>query len=83
MNLVNASIVHKVTCKCTSKHVPNPTKYFSVEFDGHTEYLCPTTALNLEGLLIEYKRYAGEVPGSVLKRYSHFVRRLARDLATW
>lgn len=81
MYLVNTE--NKVYCQCTTKHVPKPTQYFYVELHGNRIVLCPTTAMNLDKLLLEYKRYSGEVPGEILKHYSKFVRGLARDLAVW
>lgn len=64
------------TCECTTKHVPKPVVF--IEREGKN--LCPTTACNLDHLLLEWYRHAGEPPGSITKHYSAFVRSLARSI---
>lgn len=77
------SLANIVVCKCTSKHIPKPILFFTIELDDEVISLCPTSATNLEYLLLEYKRNKGEVPSSVLKHYSSYIRSLALKKTSW
>ena len=80
MNVVSSNEV-QVTCNCTSKHVPKPVLYLYVDTGAGSIALCPTTAMNLESLLAEYRRYGESPPGDVLKHYSRFVQGLAKKMS--
>jgi hypothetical protein len=62
-------------CGCASKHVPKPLHLV----DRAGTKLCPTSACNLDALVLEWLRHAGEPPGYVTKRYGAYVRLLARQ----
>lgn len=61
-------------CPCTGKHVPKPVALVEVDRDL---WLCPTSAVNFQRLLVEYDTHRGVPPGSVTKHYSAFIRALA------
>jgi len=63
-------------CPCTSKHVPKPVALVEV---APGIWLCPTSAVNYNQLLIEYGLHNGCPPGSVTKHYSAYIRGLAFD----
>lgn len=64
-------------CPCTGKHVPKPVALVEVT---PGIWLCPTSAVNYNQLLIEYNLHDGIPPGSVTKHYSAFIRGLASAL---
>lgn len=65
-----------MACKCCTKHIPKPVSLSEV--NGVS--LCPTSACNLDMLLVAWDDYKGEPPGYVLKHYSAYVRGLAKSL---
>ena len=66
----------EIECMCTTKHVPKPMVYFSI--DG--QVLCPASFLNLVDLLKEYELTGDTPDGSVTKHYGKFVRDMAELL---
>ena len=77
-NYVEIDIEVDITCKCTTKHVPDPRSLCSIDTPNGPVVLCPTGAANLTRLLSEYDRVGGVPAGSVTKHYGKYIRDLAR-----
>jgi hypothetical protein len=69
-----------VECKCVSKHVPLPTKFYYISITDRVIKVCPTTFFNMEELLAQYQVYETLPPGRVRKHYSKFVQDLCLEL---
>jgi hypothetical protein len=68
-------------CACTQRHVPLPQKLLSQVVAGEEVFLCPTTYFNVASLLDWYRIFGGDVPGSITKHYSKYVRDLTFALS--
>ncbi len=74
-------------CRCVVNHNPNPTHIQrhhiwplgegGPDTEANTVWLCANAHENVHVLLREYKRYEGEPPWEVRKRFSRYIRTLA------
>lgn len=67
-------------CVCVDRHIPKPLITTACETPGGVVWLCPTSADNLRVLLDIYEKRAGNVPGSLTKHFSKYIRDLAKQI---
>ena len=64
-------------CECVNRHIPAALITEACDTGEGVVWLCPTSAANLRLLLGIYEKRAGNVPGSMTKHFSKYIRDLA------
>ncbi len=63
-------------CNCVGKHIPKYNEVYRIDYAVGHVFVCPTGLANLHALEIEYAKWDGNPPGSVMKHFSEYTRNL-------